>query len=69
MNENYLLINLNDHGELDGDISILGMYVLCPILGLVIIFASTTCALSLVTISLVSLHNPSAYYGRVNLDF
>ena len=40
---------------------ILGMYVLCLILGPVILSASTTCAPSLVTISLVPLHNPSAW--------
>jgi len=61
MNENCLLINLNNHGESEGDIFILGMYVLCPILGLVIISALTTCTPSLVTISLVPLHNPSAW--------
>jgi len=61
MNENCLLISLNGHGESKGDIFILDMYVVWPILGSVIISASTTLVPSLVTISRVPLHKPFAW--------
>ena len=49
MNGNCLLISLNDHGDSEGDIFILGMYVLFPVLGPVITSASITLDPSLET--------------------
>lgn len=61
--ENYRLTNLNGHGDCEGDIDILGIYVIFPsIFFSKMILASIIWFDSLITINLVLLHNPSDWF-------